>query len=129
MSKQIEFADSVRLREELKADGWKTPDTYTNDFEEIPDGPAVYLFMLYERHASWAQDYARALIGYVGMARRLERRLTAHPVLAELYEIEGLWPQRWFKRITSARLRETERLYIHRFDPPWNIIGRPRGLQ
>lgn len=28
----------------------------------------------------------------------------------------------------SAILRAVERSYIQRFDPPWNIIGRDRGV-
>jgi hypothetical protein len=129
MVREREFTNSTRLQEELTSDGWKTPDTYTNNFAEIPDASAVYLFMLYDNHSkSRALDYENAIIGYVGMARRLKRRLANHSVLAELRELEGLWAQRWFKRIVSAQLRETERLYIQRFDPPWNIIGRPRGL-
>ena len=110
------------LRAELVSGGWKTPCTYAREFSEAGNFPAVYLFALVDR-----EDHQRALVAYVGMSTCLKRRWDTHNILPEL-EACAHWPMRWFRRMDRAALREAERALIHRFDPPWNIVGRRRGV-
>jgi len=110
------------MRNNLARDGWVTPDTYDNCFNPVIDGPSVYLFLLYPR---W--DFGSALVAYVGMSTQLSKRLEGHPILTELNKLD-CWYMRWFKPTSKHTLRVIERKYIHKFDPPWNIIGRKRGI-
>lgn len=112
----------TNAQKRLSDDGWVSPDTYSSWFRPIAAIPAVYLFLLHDR-----QDYLPALVAYVGMSTNLKQRLNGHPILAEVNRPD-FWPMRWFKPTKKADLREVESAYIHRFDPPWNIIGRQRGL-
>lgn len=114
--------DAQEVRAFLINDGWLSPDTYCNCFAPLNNDPAVYLFLLYQR-----EDYREAIVAYVGMSTKLSQRMIGHEVLAELHAPE-CWPMRWFKPTRAQDLRTVEREYIARFDPPWNIIGRRRGV-
>lgn len=107
----------------LECDGWVTPDTYSKIYTPLADDPAVYLFLIHDR-----EDFSKALVGYVGMATRLRRRMTNHPVFRDIERTPSFWPMRWFKVVKPDALRVTEKAYIQRFDPPWNLIGRTRGI-
>lgn len=115
----VSFPD---LQSELVRDSWVTPDTYTNVFASVGPDPAVYLFMMVDRN-----EYDRALVAYVGMSKNLAQRVSGHEVRAEL-DASDHWIMTWFKPTEAAALRETETSYIRKFDPPWNIVGRKRGL-
>lgn len=115
-----EKADAIKKG--LIADGWVTQDTYSKEFAPLIDGPAVYLFLLHER-----EEYRKAIVAYVGMSDRLRRRIATHNILP-LLQKPGYWPMTWFRPVPRKLLRETEREYIRRFDPPWNIVGRVRGF-
>ena len=114
--------DFRSLCRDLREDCWRSPDTYCKDFAKIADMPAVYMFLLVDSCA-----FDKALVAYVGMSKRLSQRLSGHPVLAEI-ETPGYWSMRWFKPVTASALRSVEASYITKFDPPWNIMGRPRGV-
>lgn len=111
------------LRQELEREGWRTPDCYSRSFDAEGDFSAVYLFMLVDR-----DGYERAMPAYVGMSTRLSQRWAGHPILTELEDLDQ-WVQRWFIRVSRPDLRSVEKAHIQRFDPPWNIIGRTRGLK
>ena len=106
----------------LVDDGWSSPDTHDNFYSPISEIPAIYLFLLHER-----TFYEKAIVGYVGMSRNLLQRLSSHEVLAEI-RCGDFWAMRWFKPTARPELRRTEKEYIAKFDPPWNIIGRQRGI-
>lgn len=116
------WGNADQIKKELIADGWVTPDTYSLEFAPLIDGPAVYLFLLHE-----AEEYRKAVVAYVGMSDRLRRRIASHNILPLLHK-PGYWPMTWFKPAALDSLRETEKAYIRRFDPPWNIVGRVRGM-
>lgn len=116
------YACAQGIKEDLLADGWVSPDTYSNFFAPVTRKPAVYLFLRFE-----SDDYKRALVAYVGMSKDLQQRLNTHNILP-LVQADGSWVMRWFKPTRAADLRTVEDHYIKKFDPPWNIIGRPRGL-
>jgi hypothetical protein len=110
------------ITDDLQMDGWVTPDTYCEHFAPITDQAAVYLFLVVDR-----ETYDRGFVGYVGMSRKLLQRMNAHNILP-LLDGTIYWTMRWFKPAKPAVLRSIESEYITRFDPPWNIIGRPSGV-
>lgn len=119
-----EYLDPQIICRELYDDGWRTPDTYVSDqFAEITCCSAVYALIAYPPNI-----FDRALIAYIGMSTDLVRRLQGHETLEELRS-DGAYISRWWKPIPVCDLRETERRYIHKYDPPWNIIGRRRGIK
>lgn len=113
--------DYQSIRRDLAREGWKSPQSYCNDFDSPGDFSAVYLFLLVDR-----ERFLKARPAYVGMSSRLAQRLAGHPVMAELSGV-GPWVQQWFVRVPRADLRAVEAAHIKRFDPPWNVIGRKRG--
>jgi len=116
------FEDAQELRAFLVKDGWKTPDTYDLIYARIPSAPAVYLFTVTD-----TETWSNGLVAYVGMSRNLRQRLDNHNILP-LVMADGFHTMRWFKRVKLEKLRDVERKYISRFDPPWNIVGRKRGV-
>ena len=110
------------MTSQLVADGWVSPNTYCNFFAPLIDGSAVYLFLLFK-----TASYDEAMIAYVGMSTRLTQRIAGHNVLHELH-MPGYWPMVWFRPVPDKDLRSVESKYIAAFDPPWNIVGRRRGV-
>jgi hypothetical protein len=110
------------LSEQLASDDWRTPNTYCKLFRAPSDEPAVYMFIGF-------RDFPErdVLVSYVGMSKRLSQRLAGHPVLAEVSKTFG-YVQTWFKPTEAEQLREIELSYIRKFDPPWNVQGRRRGV-
>lgn len=120
----VQYVDAQAFRAEFIADGWRSPDTYDNFFKRPENEPAVYLFL-----AVNAEDYATGFVAYVGMSTQLRTRWGAHDVLRELRGLQNIWCMRWFRPEDETALRDVERSYIQRFDPPWNISGRRRGVR
>ena len=116
------WGDAMALRRDLEDDGWKTPNTYCKFFAPIPKGPGVYVLTVVE-----TETFQRGFAAYVGMSNNLMLRLQNHNIIP-LLERPGIHVMRWFKKVRPASLRETEASYIHRFDPPWNIAGKVRGV-
>jgi len=114
--------DYLDLRSDLRNEGWRTPQCYSKDFGATGDFPAIYAFLLVDN-----MEFKRARPAYVGMSKRLAQRWSGHPILTELDEV-GLWVQKWFLRVPMENLRIAEAAHISRFDPPWNVIGRKRGV-
>jgi hypothetical protein len=112
----------VQWRDSIEADGWVTPDTYGREFASFGNFPAVYLF----NRMGILDDYS-FVVAYVGMSTNLAQRMTGHPILTEISTGDG-YVQRWFKQTPRDLLRDVERHYIQKFNPPWNIIGKKRGL-
>lgn len=116
------------LYQSLLNDGWGTPDTYSNHFIDIPHSPGIYLFLAQDRF--WMQG---GFVAYVGMSERLTQRIgtldrhVAHPVRKKI-EKDDFWAQRWIKATNLNSLRDQERFYIDKFNPPYNIQWRRRGI-
>lgn len=119
---QPAWADAQEIAASLIDDGWLSPDTYSRHFASLIDGPSIYLFLLYQK-----EDFRTGLVAYVGMSKNVRQRVTNHNILPELWS-SGYWPQRWFRPTPEHDLRDAELEHIHRFDPPWNIAGRRRGI-
>ena len=100
---------------------WLTPDTYGRNYSKLTTKSGIYLFCLTDVDAVPVKNQ----VLYVGMSVNIAARCAGH-------EIKRLLPPgfiRTFFRHHSENLREVERHFIHAFNPPYNIIGRPRGLQ
>lgn len=117
-----DLSRTLALKDGLAADGWRTPDTYGREFEAVPSSPGVYLFMLYAD-----EFFHKAQVGYVGMSIDIRRPWIGHEILSQMGGA-GRWTQRWFKPVRASELRRAEAAYIVKFNPPWNINGRPRGI-
>lgn len=120
--RDLPYVCNLTFQKAMIAEGWKTPNTYGNEYATIENEPAVYVFVAVDDY-----DFLRSFVGYAGMSVKLRQRLTGHPVKAELDDL-GLYVTTWFKPTLASDLREFERACIQRFVPPWNIIGKPRGL-
>ena len=107
--------------------GWKTPDTYGREFDVPERKSAVYIFILYAMDDDGLPDYGRAIVAYVGMSTRLKTRWQSHDVYADLVS-SGHYVQRWFCHKKKSEIRSEELGLIRRYDPPWNIQGRARGI-
>ena len=116
------WRSSISLTKKLSEDGWRSPDSYSNDYKSLIDGPAVYLFMLYE-----TETYRKAFVAYVGMSANLKIRMQGHNILPMLRQ-EGYWVKRWFKQVNEVELRKVEADLIASISPPWNVQGRTRGV-
>lgn len=119
------WTDARALRDSLEADGWLSPNTYISRiYERIGSNPAIYLFLLHN-----SDDPSKAFVGYIGMATKVADRLKKHHVLPELRALPGFVPVIWFKPTGHRDLREAERRYILAYNPPWNVIGKQRGVR
>ena len=116
------WRETIKIQKLLESDGWKSPDTYCNHFAEPSAISSLYLFMMIK-----TECFDEALVAYVGMSTNLEKRWNGHEILTQITK-PGVFIKRWFKPTPVDKLRSTEKSYIHQFNPPWNVIGRPRGL-
>lgn len=119
---KVHWAEAKALHDSLISDGWVSPDTYSTFYAPIENIPAVYLFMVHG-----PDGYDSALIAYVGMSTNLRQRMSGHEIHA-MIDQPRYWTMRWFKEVKRENLRATEGEYIAKFDPPWNIVGRSRGV-
>lgn len=110
------------LRDQILSEGWLSPDTYSNSYAEIENIPAVYLFLMIEPYRM-----VEAMVGYVGMSRRLKSRISGHRIRPQLVR-SGYIVQTWFRPVEIERLRAVEAEVIIQYDPHWNIAGRRRGV-
>ena len=102
---------------------WLTPNTYDLNFSE-PSGSGVYL--LAERKIDFEKQKVRFKILYVGMSLNLKNRLKNHEVLMELQE--SFNDVVIFFQRHAGRIADIERDFILHFNPPYNTIGKKRGL-
>lgn len=115
---------SQEICDSLKGDGWSTSDTYGNSWRPLPDGPGIYVILLHTRIKPFD-----AIVAYVGMSTCLENRLSRPHEVKDTLWSDDHWPMVWWKSCENVSARDCERHYIHTFDPPYNLIGRRRGLQ
>ena len=116
------FTDYPKLRTRLIAKGWRTPDTYSECFASLTQQSGIYLLLLVDQ-----ETFRRALVAYVGTSTNIARRLQKHPVLKDLESCPH-FVMRWFLPSPKETLRAIEARHIKRFNPPWNVVHRPRGV-
>jgi hypothetical protein len=112
----------AKLNEALDSDGWLSPDTYCKNFAVAENITAVYMFLAVDM-----DDMTRFHIAYVGMSTALKNRWATHQTLREIKRT-GWHVKRLFKPTPAAELRAVERGYIQKYNPPWNISGKARGV-
>ena len=116
------LSDYLDIKRDLVSDGWLSPNSYSNSYGNIENIPSIYLFTMVDDY-----DFKSGLIAYVGMSVNLAQRISGHSVRKEI-ESTGFWVPVWFKPTPQEDLRSTELNYIRKFNPPWNIVGKKRGL-
>jgi hypothetical protein len=118
------WMNSRELQDQLVRQGWHTPDTYGNIFRPLSDISAVYLFLVMDLNCGFRKSF----VGYVGKSSRLIVRLKKHPIYEQIFSTGNLWPMRWFLPCPPEILWILERGLITKFNPPWNVSGRRRGI-
>jgi|GEM_PF-2339160 len=122
--KKREKRDDITRR--LVLEGWQTPHTYSNHFAPIPDAAGVYALVVFP---DFLEFKAPPVIGYVGKSRHLCRRLAGHPVVRLITkEDPDCIVQQWFLELAADRITTAEVDLIRRFNPPYNLQHRCRGL-
>ncbi len=125
MSDKYQFTH-WELSRSLPLDGWLTPDTYGKYFQKPTDISACYMFLCADVETIGFKG-AGALVGYIGMSTQLATRWRGHEILREIPR-DKFYTQRWFMPTPKENLRSTERKLIQKYNPPWNISGKVRGL-
>jgi excinuclease UvrABC nuclease subunit len=111
------------ISEQLEQEGWKTPDTYCKHFSEIPKKSGVYIFLKVD--LDLLEKTRTDTVLYVGMSRNLLKRVSTHNIKPM---IKCDYMQVWFKEELPPKIRDAEKKLIQRFNPPFNISGKMRGL-
>ena len=101
--------------------GWFTPNSYGNNFSELPESSGVYLFVATELFPSITH---RVL--YVGMSQNILKRIGGYHEVLYLCKEKYDYVQIYFKRYIK-NLRKRERCFIHSFNPSYNLQHRTRG--
>ena len=117
--------DPNRLTNILEDDGWRTEQTYSKNFTQVPTSSGVYLVIAYEPGDLCARGEASVL--YAGMSTNLAKRKSGHAVISEI-DATGRYPFFYFKEYPREEIRIIERNLIQKYNPPYNIIGKRRGL-
>lgn len=122
MSKEYANQESSDKPREFNLNGWFTERCYSSErFAPIPKGPGLYALLDFDvssQPLTW-----RVL--YIGMSKNIRRRLRTHAIFAELNKVIDVFV--YFKPL-NENLRTTERGLIKKFNPPYNIQHRQRGL-
>ena len=100
---------------------WLTPDTYWSNYAQLPETSGIYMFC--QVNINGKERTFKPL--YVGMSQNIAKRCRGHEIKRLLPDDEFI---RTYYREANENLRAIEREYIRAFNPPFNIIGRPRGI-
>lgn len=106
-------------------DSWQTPNSYSNSFAPLPNGPGIYLLVL----ATWRDGVLNHQILYVGMSRNVANRFKGHEVKKICQKVfKDDYIKVYFKQCPIDDLRTRERKLIKQFNPPYNLQHRERGV-
>jgi hypothetical protein len=121
---------AVGIDASLVSEGWRTPDTYDSaSFGVLPLSAGIYLFLLFDRPSLAGYKPRQPVVGYVGKSTNIARRLVGHG-MAHLIRKQrpDLWIQGWFLAMEPHLIDDAEVEAIHRFNPPYNLQHRLRGV-
>lgn len=110
--------------------GWKTPNSYSNDFAPLPRSSGVYVILRPVQIKNRKNPSGVGIIHhvlYIGMSINIAQRISQHTIKRELNR-RGDYVQIWFQRVPKHRLRTRERRLIKRYNPPYNLQHRVRGV-
>jgi excinuclease UvrABC nuclease subunit len=120
----------LRFWEAVHHDGWHTDPGYgpVKYQENVPNSPGLYLFALTDVSRNIPQ--LETLVAYVGKSRNVFKRQIGHEVrrLIQSEISPDLALELWFKSMPEQNIHDEEKRYIRLYNPPYNIIGRKRGL-
>lgn len=109
---------------------WLTPNTYTSKiYSCLPKASGIYAIV----KATLDEYYTlcKKEVMYVGMSQNIAQRHTGHEIKkmieSDMGEDQGPWLQVFFFECED-RLRDVEREIISGINPPYNIMGRTRGV-
>lgn len=108
-------------------ESWRTPNCYSNKYDSLPKSAGVYLLV-----AAYHTDQGLLAhdVVYVGMSRNIFNRFKQHEVkkACELHYGRRVHIKVYFKRCSANALRRKERNLIKKFNPPFNLQHRVRGV-
>jgi hypothetical protein len=109
----------------FNTEGWLTPNSYSNNFASLPKRPGIYVLV----RATWYPTISHRVL-YVGMSTNIAKRLDGHEIKAMCDKEDGKndYVQVYFKTCPPEALRARERRLIKRFNPPFNLQHRVRGI-
>jgi len=109
----------------LIAKGWLTPDTYARHYASLPASSAIYALVV-------TPDLfclEPGIIGYVGKSVNVRQRLAAHEMITLIRTSQpAAHIRRWFMPVPELDLSAAEVAAIQKFNPPYNIQHRNRGI-
>ncbi len=117
------------IRNFLIRKGWKTPNTYSRHYDEIPEKSGCYLFIM----IGFGHDnYEMERVLYAGKSINLKQRHTSHEVHREIgrviCEMEDVIIQTWFLELSEEIIDEFEVDLIKKYSPPFNLQHRKKEL-
>ena len=120
----FKIRDWTTINNSLEEIGWLTPNSYGRDFCSPLPCPALYIFSRLDYQA----QKGRAM--YVGQTKNLRNRWARHQILPHIEATCGpwIWVIKYFIPWDKSRLREDEKFLIAALNPPFNIIGKTRGI-
>jgi len=98
---------------------WKTPNTYDNNFSDLPNDSGIYCIVLPTPNYA-LQKYEYEIL-YVGSAKNLKVRYNKHEVMRMLTRFYG-YVQFYFK--TESNYRNVEKSLIKKIQPKYNTQWR-----
>lgn len=115
--------------DELIAEGWKTPNTYSKCYAHIPSDSGVYLLFIFPHFGIGSRvpesRWRDGRVGYVGKSSNLAQRIVGHPVIRRMSrDFPDCYIQRWFQAHPTNQIDAMEIQMIGRFDPPYNVQHR-----
>lgn len=110
---------------------WLTTDYY-GPISEVPNESGVYALVI-STFVPKLKKFKHK-VAYIGMSLNLSRRLGQHEVIGEINEFlsrtgkSGRSFLRAYFQVHATNLRKIERDLIRAFNPPYNTVGKRRGL-
>jgi excinuclease UvrABC nuclease subunit len=117
MDKSLEWNEFLFCNGEpfCKEEEWKTPNTYSSNYDPPSAKSGVYCFVVYTSHMD------RGNVVYVGSSKSIETRYRGHAVKAALYQ-EYWYVRFYFKECDNYK--QVEKELILKFQPRFNIQHR-----
>lgn len=127
------MATLIQLPAGFYSKDWFTPNSYCDNFRELPSGPGIYL-LVWRAMSSPTKNYKFDIM-YVGMSKNIRARINGHPtkrliesqVAKQSHDYKFSQVSVYFQPCCD-KLRDLERFFIQTFNPPFNLIGLKRGI-
>ena len=117
----------LKITRGFRDDKWLTPNTYSTNFDALPDSSGCYLLVF----RSFDRGVLTKKVLYVGMSTNIARRISAHEtfrLLRKTFTTRTSDVVVYFRRMPGGRIRRAEKRLIKLFAPPFNLQHRQRGV-